>query len=71
MLIPANIELKPTYPDIISIKNQTPKEMKAYDIGNIARRQPNAVPTPFPPLNLKKTGYTCPKIEANEANILI
>ena len=56
MLAPAIIELNPTYPDNISINNQTPSEIKAYDIGKIANNVPNAVPTPFQPSNLKNIG---------------
>ena len=56
MLAPAIIELNLTYPDNININNQIPSAIKAYDIGKIANNVPNAVPTPFPPLNLKNIG---------------
>ena len=56
ILKPAIIELSQTYPDNINIINQILNAIKAYDKGKIANNDPNAVPTPLPPLNLKNIG---------------
>ena len=53
--IPAKIELNDTYFEIINeiINNTSDNDTGT---GDIARKTPNNVETPFPPLNLAKTG---------------
>ena len=59
-----NIDPKETYLEIITIINQI-STATTRTLGATTRSTPVLVATPFPPLNLRKTGHICPEIAAN------